>query len=267
MGQININNEIYGSNKSEDIIYNDITVKEKLDTIPVFDINDNSNVTNEINDYLTYGHIVDTLTSNDSNKVLSAKQGKILNEKFNNIDFSALEDNITANTKSIDNLNTNITSLTGKVNTHYMTLSDNIDTNSNNINKLNNKIPFSFGVDANGNYGYIKDGADTVIPFKTNKIPNIYTTECTWPASSYLSISVPFKPDIFIATCRVQDTLVFTTNIDEINKEYNTGNNCFYYYKGSKYANYTWDYVNGVLNIKVAITSMSLYTNLVCIKF
>ena len=33
MGLININNEIYGSNKSEDIIYNDITVKEKLDTI------------------------------------------------------------------------------------------------------------------------------------------------------------------------------------------------------------------------------------------
>ena len=28
-------------------------------------------------------------------------------------------------------------------------------------------VPFSFGVDANGNYGYIKVGADTVTPFKT----------------------------------------------------------------------------------------------------
>ena len=28
-------------------------------------------------------------------------------------------------------------------------------------------VPFRFGVDANGNYGYIKDGADTVTPFKT----------------------------------------------------------------------------------------------------
>lgn len=27
--------------------------------------------------------------------------------------------------------------------------------------------PFKFGIDANGNYGYIKDGADTVTPFKT----------------------------------------------------------------------------------------------------
>ena len=27
-------------------------------------------------------------------------------------------------------------------------------------------IPFSFGIDKNGNYGYIKAGADSVIPFK-----------------------------------------------------------------------------------------------------
>ena len=27
-------------------------------------------------------------------------------------------------------------------------------------------VPFKFGIDENGNYGYIKDGADTVIPFK-----------------------------------------------------------------------------------------------------
>ena len=38
--------------------------------------------------------------------------------------------------------------------------------------KLENKVdkincPFKFGVDSNGNYGYYKDGADTVTPFKT----------------------------------------------------------------------------------------------------
>lgn len=32
-------------------------------------------------------------------------------------------------------------------------------------NTINNKIPFKFGIDADGNYGYIKDGADTVTPF------------------------------------------------------------------------------------------------------
>ena len=28
------------------------------------------------------------------------------------------------------------------------------------------KVPFKFGIDADGNYGYIKEGADTVTPFK-----------------------------------------------------------------------------------------------------
>lgn len=31
----------------------------------------------------------------------------------------------------------------------------------------NKEIPFRFGIDADGNYGYYKDGADTVTPFKT----------------------------------------------------------------------------------------------------
>ena len=30
---------------------------------------------------------------------------------------------------------------------------------------VNNMIPFSLGIDENGNYGYIKEGADTVTPF------------------------------------------------------------------------------------------------------
>ena len=34
------------------------------------------------------------------------------------------------------------------------------------INELNSNLPFKLGIDENGNYGYIKDGADSVIPFK-----------------------------------------------------------------------------------------------------
>ena len=33
-------------------------------------------------------------------------------------------------------------------------------------NSLSTKIPFSFGIDSDGNYGYIKAGADAVTPFK-----------------------------------------------------------------------------------------------------
>ena len=61
--------------------------------------------------------------------------------------------------KDTNNNNSNVQNELDKIN-------NNIDNINNNITTLNNKIPFSFGVDANGNYGYIKDGADTVTPFK-----------------------------------------------------------------------------------------------------
>lgn len=158
---IKINDIIYGSTNAADIFYNEISVADKLDEIISIDVEDNVDIDNAQNDNLTYSHIVDNLTSDDTNKVLSAKQGKILNEKFNNIDFSSIEAKINENKNSI---NDNLT----KINKNTSDIANNltkINTNTNNITTLNNKIPFSFGVDANGNYGYIKDGADTVIPF------------------------------------------------------------------------------------------------------
>ena len=42
------------------------------------------------------------------------------------------------------------------------------------------QIPFKFGIDSSGNYGYIKDGADTVIPFKSQSdIDNAYNNGYT----------------------------------------------------------------------------------------
>jgi len=35
------------------------------------------------------------------------------------------------------------------------------------ITPISEKVPFKFGIDSDGNYGYIKDGADTVIPFRS----------------------------------------------------------------------------------------------------
>lgn len=192
MAQIKINNIIYGSNNSADIIYKNTTVEEKLNSIPVFDPSDNANIEDAKYDYLTYGHIIDTLTSDANDKVLSAKQGKILNEKFDNIDFSSLEGAIAVNSESISNLSSDVISLKEKINTDFMTLSDNIDANSNsigvnsnNIITLNNKVPFSFGVDANGNYGYIKDGADTVTPFK-KEVPYLYNVPTVDESRNYI---------------------------------------------------------------------------------
>ena len=90
MGVIKINNIIYGSNLASDIIYKNTTVEEKLNAIPVFDPSDNINIEDAKYDYLTYGHIVDNLTSNDSNKILSANQGKVLKSSID-----TLESNLT----------------------------------------------------------------------------------------------------------------------------------------------------------------------------
>lgn len=143
MAQIKIDNVIYGSNNSADIIYKNITVEEKLDTIPIFDINDNGNIEVNPYDYLTYGHIVDNLNSSDTNKILSAKQGKILNEKIDNIDLSYLEGGIEANAENIN------------------LLDEKINTNINNINVLNNQVNQN-ATNINNNMIQVQDLADTV---------------------------------------------------------------------------------------------------------
>ena len=85
MGNIRFNNVIYGSDNASDITYRNTTVEEKLDGIPVFDPSDNQHIEANQYDYLTYGHIVDSLNSTDDNKTLSAKQGKVLNDKIDAI--------------------------------------------------------------------------------------------------------------------------------------------------------------------------------------
>ena len=85
MGTIKINNIVYGSNNASDIVYKSTTVEEKLDTIPIFDINDNGNVDNSGSDVLTYGHIINSLNSSAVDKTLSANQGKVLKELIDDV--------------------------------------------------------------------------------------------------------------------------------------------------------------------------------------
>lgn len=50
----------------------------------------------------------------------------------------------------------------------------NIDYLNFNMDKIDSDIPFRFGIDENGNYGYYKEGADTVTPFKM-PLPDNFT--------------------------------------------------------------------------------------------
>ena len=105
MGLIKINNEIYGTSNASDIVYKDITVEEKLDTIPIFDINDNGNVDNSGSDVLTYGHIINSLNSSAVDKTLSANQGKVLKELINDVDseVNTVSDRVESTRSEIEN--------------------------------------------------------------------------------------------------------------------------------------------------------------------
>lgn len=79
---------------------------------------------------------------------------------------------ITSLKGDVNLLKTNQTAL----NKHLTDVDADIATNSNDIasNKadisvIEDKVPFSFGVDTEGNYGYIKEGATDIIPFEEGK--------------------------------------------------------------------------------------------------
>lgn len=58
--------------------------------------------------------------------------------------------------------------------------------------RLDAKMPFRFGIDADGNYGYYKDGADTVTPFRPYGmyIKKVRFDEIT---STKMTIETPLK--------------------------------------------------------------------------
>lgn len=66
------------------------------------------------------------------------------------------------------------------------------------VKQLNSKLPFSLGIDANGNYGYKKVGADTVYPFKSNVLKLVETT--TWNPKAGATIIPKTKNWSFIWT-------------------------------------------------------------------
>lgn len=72
-------------------------------------------------------------------------------------------------------------------------------------------LPFTFGIDENGRYGYIKDGADTVTPFKTmQKVGSINI------ARAYNTINLSAYPgltdsDIYLILKNIQIAQTKTT--------------------------------------------------------
>lgn len=111
---------------------------------------------------------------NDINSTLTNLQNTSSNQDRNineiNTNIQSLEESITSLNNSISDINTNISNLQGIL---TQTLKD-ITSLQGRVDNLNTKtsgmvprveIPFGFGVDRNGNYGYKKTGSNTVTPF------------------------------------------------------------------------------------------------------
>lgn len=104
---------------------------------------------------------------------------------------------------------------------------------------------FNFGIDSNGNYGYIKDGADTVTPFK--RLEKIYSDKTQevwsqWKRTENINIS-SLLPDIYQSLTK-DDFLVVPTGI----RSYFTASHAT---SGEANAQITWTYnsTTGILTI------------------
>lgn len=75
---------------------------------------------------------------------------------------------------------------------------------------FNKKVPFSFGIDKNGNYGYIKEGADSVTPFKTLK--NVGTITCTYIPATF---DLTAYPNLTVNDIHLVPTSFVIRNIED----------------------------------------------------
>lgn len=85
---------------------------------------------------------------------------------------------------------------------------------NNNADVERIKIPFSLGVDANGNYGYVKAGADTVTPFLSK-------SELSGGSASVIKISnniacakITIRPDmqIFLRFVNMENVMIYASD-------------------------------------------------------
>lgn len=115
---------------------------------------------------------------------------------------------------------------------------------TNEIKKLKDKTPFAFGVDENGNYGYIKAGADSVTPFNKGQAKLLATFSGGVGQTYPYEFSYQFKENysqalIVIFSCDTDN------NSDNFYKVYSNQNSAIATSSYGSYWNMTigeWDY-------------------------
>lgn len=91
---------------------------------------------------------------------------------------------------------TGIFSRVDAVENSVINLSGEVGVNTLAIGVLQGKVPFAFGVDENGNYGYYKEGADTVTPFKSGDNRIVYIdSDTVW---EYFEFSITINSETIV---------------------------------------------------------------------
>ena len=117
----------------------------------------------KIVDYLN--HLIDDVKKIGGDVQSIGEEMGVLNEEIDRLKnrCGGLEERVQLVENRCDNLEGGIR----RVGQRIVNLFEIVEGLSDDIVALNQKVPFAFGVDENGNYGYYKDGADTVTPFST----------------------------------------------------------------------------------------------------
>ncbi len=121
-------------------------------------------------DYLN--HMIEDVKNMGGDIQSIGEEMGVLNEEIDRLKnrCGSLEDRVQLVENRCDNLEGGIRSVGQRIVNLFdivEEISGDIVDLSNEIDAVNQKVPFAFGVDENGNYGYYKEGADTVTPFKT----------------------------------------------------------------------------------------------------
>ena len=115
-------------------------------------------------------------------------------------------------------------------------------------NLIVDEVPFKFGIDADGNYGYIKAGADSVIPF--SKTSAIYLGSFNGGGTFYLK-NYGIKESVW-STLTVNDFVVGGGNASAHSGWYYTEG--FHGVGGSFHVSKSYDPVNGALTVSAYVS-------------
>jgi hypothetical protein len=131
-------------------------------------------------------NVANNLTTTEEGYVLDARQGPVLDADINGVRSTA------------NNANSIATTLQGNLRATY-----------------NSKtIPFRFGIDSNGNYGYKKDGADTVTPFRGSFSEKLLSEAWLGTGSNTVTINVKNKYPNAYKNLTLKNFFPIITNIN-----------------------------------------------------